>query len=112
MMIRILSALALGAMTGFAMAEPAKVVDSQTNTGALVQEPLRLTDGQLDGIKAGRRDTDTTVFLGNSSNECTGDNCTVPGRKTETTSLNPGNPDNTNCNNCGTTTSSGPGGGN
>jgi hypothetical protein len=111
MMIRILSAVALGAMTSFAMAEPAKVVDSQTNTGALVQEPLRLTDGQLDGIKAGRRDEETAVFLGNSSNECT-ENCDVPGRKTETTSLNPGNPDNTNCNNCGTTTSSGPGGGN
>jgi hypothetical protein len=89
--IALLSALALGAMTTIALAE----------------QPT-LTDDQLDGIKAGRRDTAEVTYLGNSNNVCTS-NCEVPGRKTETTSLNPGNPSNTQCNNCGTMTSSGPG---
>jgi hypothetical protein len=93
--ILLASALAFGVMTTghIALAEPLKT----------------LTNDQLDSVTAGRRDTTTETFLGNSDNICT-TNCDVPGRKTETTSLNPGNPDNTNCNNCGTTTVDGPGG--
>ena len=54
-------------------------------------------------LAASANSRDTTVTLGNSDNECTS-NCDVPGRTT--TSSNKGNPDNENCNDCG---SSGPG---
>jgi hypothetical protein len=89
--ILLVSALALSAMTTIALAEPPT-----------------LTNSQLDSILAGKRDEVIQTFLGSSNNVCT-TNCNVPGRTTETTSLNPGNPLNTTCNNCGTTTTSGPG---
>jgi hypothetical protein len=57
-------------------------------------------------LAANPNSRDTTTYLGASDNECTS-NCNVPGRTT--TSSNKGNPENTNCNDCGST---GPGNGN
>src|SRR5215207_10200145 len=51
-------------------------------------------------LAASTNSRDTTTYLGSSDNECTS-NCDVPGRTT--TSSNKGNPDNTKCNDCGTT---------
>jgi hypothetical protein len=96
--IALLSVLSLSAMTSAALA--AAPADQ---TGR-----VELTDQQLDGLKAGRREETQQVFLGNSSNTCT-QNCDVPGRTTVTTSNNPGNPSNTQCKNCGTMKTSGPG---
>ena len=47
MMIRILSALALGAMTSFALAQPATQTDARS-------APVKLTTTQMDRITAGQ----------------------------------------------------------
>ena len=80
----LVSALALGTMSSFAVAGP-----------------VALTSAQLDDVTAGAKATVT--YLGNSNNECT-TNCDKPGRTTTTGPkgqiVNNDNPD---CNNCTTT---------
>ena len=90
MMIRILSALALGAMASLAFAEP-----------------VNLTPGQMDSIAGGKRAEITDQGQGNINNDNVQNN---NGTVTETTSGPPGQINNgkTTCNNCETTTS-GPG---
>ena len=52
MMIRILSALALGAMTSLALAQPATQTDARS-------EPMKLTGAQMDSVTAGKITTST-----------------------------------------------------
>jgi hypothetical protein len=62
----------------------------------------KLSNEQMDRITAGAsaNSRDTTLFHGNSANECT-TKCTNEGIKT--VSSNKGNPTNTKCSDCGVT---------